>query len=212
MIRHLVFDLDGTLVPSNDVKRSAFFECSDHVPEAAEIIAEMLDADPTRDRFRVFDDLVDRLPDCGNAADLVECYSLLCHARIVALLLAGETAALLDLLGARGLVLHLSSGTPRTALVAMMEETGLDRHFDSIYGAPGDKADRLMEIMQRHALQPLELAVVGDGDSDARAAEAVGAAFLRVADDASDLYGRPAGEAFTFLLERLSCASSGVAA
>ena len=212
MIRHLVFDLDGTLVPSNDVKRDAFFACVEGIDGAGEIIASMLDADPTRDRYRVFGELVERLPAAGDAAELVARYSTLCHERIVALLNQGMTDALLDLLCRKGLTLHLSSGTPREALLAMMHETGLDRHFVSINGSPAAKEDTLRAIMREHDLAAAQLTVVGDGDSDMDAAGAVGCGFLRVAEDASDLHGRPAEEGFAFLAHGLDMISQGAAA
>jgi phosphoglycolate phosphatase len=212
MIAHLVFDLDGTLVPSNDVKRDAFFACVEHIDGAAEIIAAMLAADSTRDRYRVFGELTERLPEAGDADVLIARYSRLCHESIVALLRSGGTDALLAHLASRGLVLHLSSGTPREALVAMMEETGLAHHFSSIHGAPGAKADKLRGIMREHGLGPSNLAVIGDGDSDAEAAREAGCQFLRVAGDASDLHGRPAEEGVAFLAQGLGMTAEGAAA
>lgn len=207
MISHLVFDLDGTLVPSNDVKRDAFFACVEGIDGAGEIIASMLDADPTRDRYRVFGELIKRLPASGDADVLIARYSAICHERIVALLKDGVTDALLDLLRGQGLTLHLSSGTPRDALLAMMRETGLDRHFAGINGSPSAKADTLRSILQKHGLKASQLAVIGDGDSDAEAAAAVDCAFLRVADDASELYGQPAEAGCAFLGRHLDLAS-----
>ena len=212
MIRHLVFDLDGTLVPSNDVKRAAFFTCVEGIDGAVEIVASMLQTDPTRDRHRVFDELVQRLPASGDAAVLVRRYSVICHHRIVALLRAGATDALLGALRGSGLTLHLSSGSPRNALVAIMRETGLERHFSSISGAPDAKAASLVAIMQEHGLAATEVAVIGDGDSDADAAAAAGCAFLRVVEDASELHGRSAEEGLAFLRERLGLKVHGAAA
>lgn len=212
MISHLVFDLDGTLVPSNDVKRDAFFACVEGINGAGEIIASMLDADPTRARYRVFGELVERLPASGDAAGLVARYSAICHERIVVLLNAGVTGALLELLRRKGLMLHLSSGTPRDSLFAMMRETGLDRHFASINGSPTAKADTLRAIMREHDLNASQVAVIGDGDSDAQAASAAGCTFLRVAEDASELHGQPAEAGFAFLGDRLGLASREAAA
>jgi len=209
MISHLVFDFDGTLVPSNDVKRDAFFTCVDGAPDAGVIVASMLDRDPTRDRHRLFAELAERLPVVGDPSVLAARYGAICHERIVALLDNGPTDALLKLLRGKGFVLHVSSGTPRDALLAMMREAGLERHWTSIRGAPAAKAESLRAVMAAHGLAPSQLAVVGDGDSDARAAADVGCKFLRVAQDASELYGRPASEGFRFLAHRLGLAVTG---
>ena len=210
MIRHLVFDLDGTLVPSNDVKR-AFFTCVEDIDGAAEIVAAILAAESTRDRHQVFNELAKRLPAIGDATELIARYSVICHERIVALLKTGVTDALLGALRGSGLTLHLSSGTPHNALIAMMRETGLDRHFSSIRGAPDVKVTSLVAIMREHELAATDLAVIGDGDSDAEAASAVGCTFLRVLDDASQLHGRPAEEGHAFLCKRIGLTAHGAA-
>ena len=172
----------------------------------------MLAADPTRDRYTVFNDLTARLPAAGSSSVLVGRYSALCHETIVGLLGSGVTGDLLDLLHANGLVLHLSSGTPQDALIAMMEETGLGRHFASIHGAPGAKSEKLETIMTQHRLEAGELAVIGDGDSDRDAAHAVSCRFLRVNADAGELYGVPAEQGYAFLARKLDLATCGAAA
>lgn len=203
MLRHLVFDFDGTLVPSNALKRDAFFACVDHVDGAAAFIRSMLLVDPTRDRYTVFSELAEQFPECGDADALTLEYATICHEGIVAMLDEGGPGDLFRLLRANGLGLHLSSGTPRDALASIVRDAGWQSLVDSIHGAPMSKAQTLKTLMTQHRLIPQQLAVIGDGDSDEAAAADAGCRFLRVADDASDLYGRDTADAFAFLAAQL---------
>lgn len=203
MIRHLVFDFDGTLVPSNALKRDAFFACVNHVEGAAALIRSMLLVDPTRDRYTVFSELAERFPACGDADALTLEYATICHERIVDMLKEGGPDELFRMLRSIGLGLHLSSGTPRDALNSIIRDAGWRSLVDSVHGAPTSKAQTLQVLMTQHRLVPRQLAVIGDGASDEAAAAHAGCRFLRVADDASDFYQRDAADAFAFLVTQL---------
>ena len=45
MIKFVVFDFDGTLVESNEIKRQTFFEVTDYLPGAKPLMDEVL-SDP----------------------------------------------------------------------------------------------------------------------------------------------------------------------
>ena len=190
-------------MPSNALKRDAFFACVDHVEGAAALIRSMLLVDPTRDRYAVFSELAEHYPECGDADDLALEYATICHERIVAMLKDGGPDELFRLLRANGLGLHLSSGTPRDALVGIIRDASWQSLVDSVHGAPTSKAQTLQALMTQHRLVPQQLAVIGDGASDEAAAVNAGCRFLRVADDASDLYKRDAVDAFAFLATQL---------
>ena len=154
MIRHLVFDFDGTLVPSNALKRDTFFACVNHVDGAAAFIHSMLLVDPTRDRYTVFSELAEQFPECGDADALALEYASICHERIVAMLKEGGPDDLFRLLRSKGLGLHLSSGTPRDALVGIIQDADWQSLVDSIHGAPTSKSQTLQALMTSHRLMP----------------------------------------------------------
>ena len=209
MIRCLVFDFDGTLVPSNSVKRAAFAETVAHVPGAPERVAAIIAAHPHIDRHGIFAQLCIDMPACGDPAALAGRYGTICHDAILPMLRTGPTRALLEGLRARGLGLHVASATPETALLRLFDDAELTPLLDSIRGVPHDKRAALADIIGGTGLTPQSVAVVGDGDNDRDAAAAQGCLFIRVNGDASQLHGGSAASALRFLADRITSTVCG---
>ena len=69
MISCVVFDFDGTLVDSNDVKRQAFFEiASSHPGGGVQWMGQALDSE-AGDRKAVFHAYVQRMAEAGTSLD-----------------------------------------------------------------------------------------------------------------------------------------------
>ncbi len=203
MIRCLVFDFDGTLVPSNEIKKRAFFDCVGHLDGVAPFVESLLTTRPTMDRHAVFNAVAEAFPSAGDPLQFADKYGRICESEIVPLLRKSDVPALLDRLKALGVYLYLNSATPWEALGRIAAETDMARSLDGVFGAPQDKADNLKAILAKHALAAVEVAVIGDGESDRAAAQACGCVFLQVASNARDLHGVPADEALRFLAARL---------
>jgi phosphoglycolate phosphatase len=209
MIRCLVFDFDGTLVPSNSVKRDAYAVTVGHIPGASERVAAILTAKPHIDRHGVFAQLCSDMPACGAPAALAARYGTICHDTILPMLRTGPTRALLEGLRARGLGLHVASATPEGALLRLFDDAGLTPLLDSIRGVPHDKRAALADIIAGTGLTPQSVAVVGDGDNDREAAMANGCLFIRVNGDASQLHGGSVESALRFLADRITSTLCG---
>lgn len=194
-----MFDFDGTLVPSNAIKRDSFSEVVSDLPDAGAHIEAILAAEPTADRSAVFRRLGERVALRCKTEALVARYSELCETKIIALLADGRTAKLLDRLRANGLDLHVSSGTPLTALVSSLERGGIADRFAGIHGHPARKPDTLRKILSSTGMAPESIVVVGDGESDRAAAEETGCRFVPVAGDAKELYGNGPDAGYAFL-------------
>lgn len=203
MIRCLVFDFDGTLVPSNGIKRQAFIETVEGIDGAGERIEALLAARPTVDRHTIFTMLCRQTPDAGGPAALVARYGEICEARIVPLLVGSDVRSLMEALVARGLDLHISSATPRDALLAILDAAGMTSLFRSVHGAPQEKRDAVEEILAAGNHSAAEVAVIGDGAQDRQAAATHGCRFVGVSADASELSVNSAPDALSFLAERL---------
>lgn len=80
--------------------------------------------------------------------------------------------------------LYVCSGAPHEELVHILTERGLARYFEAIYGSPPGKTDVLRRAVEKASVPPAEVVMIGDAKTDMTAAEAVGTLF----------YGR--GEAF----------------
>jgi phosphoglycolate phosphatase-like HAD superfamily hydrolase len=182
VIRAVVFDFDGVVLESADVKTDAFVELfASHGAEiCAQVKAHHL-AHLGISRFKkfawIYEHLLGRAITDDESRALGERFSDLALARILdAPFVPGADAALEAL--AREYPLFVASGTPHDELAMIVDRRGLRRHFREVHGTPTEKPAILRDVMQRHALEVHEVLFIGDGASDHKAAAATGVEFL----------------------------------
>lgn len=183
MIRHVAFDFDGTLVQSNRTKRQSFYDATAGLDGAAAVLDELFAGGFRGDRFALMREVARRLERCGAAADpgaLAAEYGRLCRERIAAAPEVPGARPTLEALRAAGAQLYLVSATPQDALHEVVADRGLDAFFARVLGTPTEKASHLRGIMADLGVAPDDLAMVGDGSDDRRAASAVGCRFVAV--------------------------------
>jgi phosphoglycolate phosphatase len=192
MIRCVVFDFDGTLVDSNNIKQQGFYSIASAHPNGASHMAEAL----TRieyDREGVLRDYARRMFESGvplNPDLLAKTYSAQVDESVAtAPEISGATQLLRYLKGA-GLKIHVSSRTPQENLQRILTRRGWLPLFDGVYGSPATKLGTLRNIVRREKVMPSEVVVVGDGDDDAAAAANAGCLFIGVYRGSSTLTGQ----------------------
>lgn len=177
----IVFDFDGTLVDSNAIKRTSYYEVLADIPGHREKIDAILDRPDSGDRhdvFKAFCRAAD-LPDSA-CADLVARYSDVTERAITecpAMPGALETVARF---AETALKMFVSSGTPRDALDAILRRRGMRDLFIDVYGMPWPKERSLEHIRDRTGASWDEILVVGDGLADSDSANAFGCPFVPV--------------------------------
>lgn len=185
-IKVIVFDFDGTLVESNQLKYEAYFELfpKDNYHDRA--IRQILSTSFEESRDVILEKILRQID--PNTADLMATVNRLAeqYNRIVVEAVkncpecpGAETT--LRQLSAR-LPLYLSSTTPEEALRAILSFRNWRGYFRDVFGYPRKKIETLRELLQREQVTPDQILVVGDGDSDRIAAAAVGCQFFCVND------------------------------
>ena len=178
MIQAIVFDFDGTLIDSNEIKLSAFYEVTAHIAGAADELDRIFQ-DPDRgDRYDIFSVLEARLG--ADAAHLTKAYGERCEIVILDKLAKSQVTETLDKLKSEGRKLFIASATPEVNLVAMLNKSDLVARFEGIFGRPAGKADILRRIMEEHELQPSTMVMVGDGEDDCRGGKEFGCPFVGI--------------------------------
>ncbi|MEZ4363754.1 MAG: HAD hydrolase-like protein [Kofleriaceae bacterium] len=181
-LRAIVFDFDGVILESADVKTDAFLELyAAHGPEVvAQVRAHHL-ANLGISRFKKFAWIAEHvlrqpLSEEDRVA-LGERFSALALQRVLAAPMVPGAQAALEALAPR-LPLFVASGTPQKELDLIVDRRGLRSFFREVWGTPAEKPDIVRDLLARHALAPAQVLFIGDGLSDHKAATATGLHFL----------------------------------
>ncbi len=188
MIKCVVFDFDGTLVDSNDIKREAFFEVARPWDSSGKVVEEVFERWPAANRYektrRIAEELIGRklLPEDSSleewATRLADDYTARCEAAIAQCVeMPGATAAL-EVLSGKGLHLFLNSATPVIPLRRLMELRNWDHFFKAVYGAESTKTENLQSIAAQSGADRTEMIHVGDQLDDQAGAEKFGCHFV----------------------------------
>lgn len=195
-IRCIAFDFDGTLVDSNHIKTTIFFEVAEAFAGDPSAMHDVL-RETRGDRFEIFRMFVARssrleVPQAADpAAVLAGEYTRRCEQAIAACPAIPGAIQLLDALHRHGLLTAVVSATPHAALEAVIARRGWRPRFAHVLGSAVDKAASLRQLACQSGLGPREILMVGDRQVDKAGAETFGCAFVGLIRPDSDFTEPP---------------------
>lgn len=180
-LRAVVFDFDGIILESIDVKARAFVALFDRWPEHADAIRRLHLDNAGMSRYEKFErihrDILDVPLDDEESARLGRDFGSLIREEMLSCEFVAGAPELLQRL-ADAYPLYVASATPEGEIREIVAERGLARFFAAVYGSPMSKADILRHILVQNDFAPSEAVFVGDALNDYEAARAVGVAFV----------------------------------
>lgn len=182
MRRVIVFDFDGVLVDSNQVKIDAFVTVLPETePQLRKLMKEMYD--PGETRYEMFEAVLKKSGKSENEIpDLIkkysEQYNKIVQEHITRRGLAQEVLETLRGLQKSECILYLFSNTPLEALRETVNRLGILGLFKSVLGRPRSKKENLRAVIEKERVAPVLVVVVGDGESDRQAASELGCFFI----------------------------------
>lgn len=177
----IVFDCDGVILESMDLKGKAFYRLGLRFgEEAADALVVYHHLHGGVSRFRKFEWLYETY--AGRTAGEDELQALnkefvgLVYEEMERCELVPGVQEVLDAWKGR-VPLYVASGAPEEEVRTILEKRGLARYFEGIFGAPTVKSQLLRTIVQHLGVNPSDALMVGDARADQYAAEAVGVRF-----------------------------------
>ncbi|KAF0220669.1 MAG: hypothetical protein FD174_993 [Geobacteraceae bacterium] len=190
MIKCIVFDFDGTLVKSNEIKRELFFKVIQPYGDYDFIVESVLREKAEADRYVILTEIASRLIATGNlvenvssdelAFSLISNYAKSSEEMIVSCEEVSGTTELLNSLLIKGISLFINSATPLNPLKKILMLRLFDKYFAGVYGRPNSKIENMQIIMDVTKSEPSEIIFIGDNEVDRQTAETIGCYFIGI--------------------------------
>lgn len=180
MIRCAVFDFDGTLALSNEIKREAFMRLAERFERGPALMRLILNS-MSGDREAIISRFTTDVGASQDAASLLEEYSYIVREQIVMCPERPGAASLLRNLSSQGIGVYVNSATPTYELRITLEKRYPANTFTGIYGGFGCKLENLRVIAKSADVSAKDMVMIGDGIDDADAASEFGCQFIAIA-------------------------------
>jgi phosphoglycolate phosphatase-like HAD superfamily hydrolase len=181
----IVFDFDGTLVESNQIKIDGFAHVFADHPACVSAVPRVMSDLKAGTRYEIVRALVGCIEELeaerheAEAARRVADYSEWIEEQIYEKSKLSPAGALLGE-WQRAADLYVCSLTPIEHLHRLLDRIGWRRYFAGVEGYPVDKTAMLRQTADAHGGRPAEILMVGDGDGDEAAARAAHTGFFRI--------------------------------
>ena len=180
--RYLVFDFDGVLAETNDIRIEGFGDLFADLP--AEEKARFMDfvrANGGLSRYgkirHLYENILGRPISEDQVNALAQQYSRLVADRVIkADAVSGSVEFLAD--HADRFEYAVVSGSDQQELRGVCRARGIDGYFQAILGSPKEKTQNLVELLSSHAWDRQACVYVGDSSNDYEAAVEAGIGFI----------------------------------
>ncbi len=204
MLKAIVFDFDGVILESVDIKTRAFKELFKDYPEHLERIAKLHLENTGMPRFEKFKiicrDYLGRSADDEELKRFGESFSRFVYKEILDCPFVPGAYQFLEK-RSKEYQMFVASGTPQDEIRDIVNQRELAKFFRGIYGSPRTKGDILQGILMENQLRPLEVVFIGDAMSDFRGAREAHVPFIgRVPSNQSNPF---TGESLIGIFENL---------
>ncbi len=182
MIKAIIFDFDGVIVESADIKTEAFKELFSNYPEKVEEIVNYHIANAGISRYVKFRYIYERILREDLSGDLElelgRRFSQLVLQQVIAAPFVTGAKEFLDRNRNR-YQFFIASGTPQEELCRIIMAKGLQAYFKEVQGSPKKKTEIIKDIIGKYNLAKNQVVYVGDAESDRISAQGNGIPFIQ---------------------------------
>ena len=182
MIKGLIFDFDGTLIESNDVKRSVFLSLAKEEESGLAVMQSILEL-PDLDRYEIWKKFATELNKNNEFASIkADLFNKKLRSAMRGTPEVPGATNLLKFAQKRELLVFISSMTPTKELMLEIKRRNWNDYVCQAFGSPNEKVRTLRSVIRDYALTESELLVIGDGADDKESASANGVKFFNVGE------------------------------
>ncbi len=178
----VIFDFDGVLVESVDVKTMAFAQM--YAPYGADVVRRVVDYHKEHggvsrfEKFRRFHEMIHKEPlPADQEKALGEVFSRLVKDAVVNAPWVPGAREFLKAFHAE-MAMFVASGTPEEEMREIVHRRSMDHFFVSVHGSPASKAQIIDRICTIHGFEREVVLMVGDAITDYEGALSAGVRFV----------------------------------
>lgn len=190
MLKVVIFDFDGVIAESVDVKTQAFRKLFEGYPQYLEAITQfhITNGGMSRyDKFRyIYKNILKEHLSEERFKELCRDFSNLVVEEVILVPFAEGVRELLDKCLGR-YKMFIISGTPDKEINKIVRHRGLEKYFEDVFGSPNTKTNLIKKVLKNTAYNPKEVIFIGDSVNDLQAARNTDVRFIaRINEDNSD--------------------------
>ncbi len=206
--KFLVFDFDGVILDSVELKARAFGELysrfGDDVSEKVVAYNKINGGISRYEKFRIFHrEFLNQSITARQISDLDRKLSNILFKAVIKVKEIKGISYFLENMNNRGKRCIINSATPETELLTILETRNLARYFELALGSPSTKAENFAKMQGFFNFNFEEIMFFGDTSADAEAASSVGVDFVGVGDELSNFKGSSSVRLFIKNFEEL---------
>ena len=180
-ISTIIFDFDGIILESVNLKTKAFAELFVDYPEHLNKIIKLHMENGGMSRFEkfkiIYRDFIKKPLSEEKSQELGQRFSEIVYNKVLKCPFVKGAKELLGCYLNR-YAFFVVSGAPQNEICSIIDERGLRKYFKGVYGAPASKGTLIKNILQENSFQPHELVFIGDSINDYIGATEAGVKFV----------------------------------
>lgn len=171
----VIFDFDGVILESTEVKATALIELFKDYPQLHEKILDYHYLNQGKGRFNkfrwVYKELLKKKYNQKVENELNNTYSQLIATKMEKVPFAKGALKILKELNKNTIPIYIASGTPDKELNAVIKDRKIKKFIKKAYGSDHSKERIIQIIFSKEDLKPKDLLFIGDGPADYTAAK-----------------------------------------
>lgn len=180
-IKAIIFDYDGVIAESVNVKTEAF--AAMYKPYGEDIMHKVIEHHEANggisrfEKFKIYHKYIGEEIDQNKVDDLAKQFSELVLQKVVDSPFVDGAKEFLEL-NYKKYDFYISTGTPTEEIEIILKEKNLRQYFKEVYGSPEKKNEHVKKILDKHGYSKKEVVFVGDALTDRDAARINGIEFV----------------------------------